>query len=225
MIYAIAMSGGVDSSVAAAIMKQSTVHSPQSTVNSPQSTVHSQQSTVNSQQSTVNSQQSTISVDEVKDNWEQIKLAEKKQTRKSVLEGVPKSLPALIQASRIQEKAAAVGFDWDDIAPVFDKIYEEIDEVKEEIANVQSFVPNDKNNSTLHSPPSTLEDELGDLFFAVVNLARKLKIDSETALRKSNEKFKKRFQIVEKLAEERNINMTEVGLDVLDELWEIAKKL
>ena len=150
-----------------------------------------------------------ISVPEIKQNWEKIKLAEKAGQRKSVLEGVPKNLPALIQAHRIQEKAAAVGFDWDCIEPVFDKIQEEIEEVKAEIKS-EDF--------------DRLTDEIGDLFFACTNLSRMLKIDAETALRQSNEKFKKRFQKVEELCRERNIIMNEVGLDVLDELWEISKK-
>ena len=150
-----------------------------------------------------------LSIPEIKQNWEKIKLTEKEGTRKSVLEGVPRNLPALIQAHRIQEKAAAVGFDWDNIEPVFAKIQEEILEVKAEIKS------NDHEK---------LIDEIGDLFFATVNLSRMLKIDAESALRQSNEKFKKRFQIVEQLCLERNINMNEVGLDVLDELWEISKK-
>ena len=175
-------------------------------------------------QLTIDNEGGVLNVQQVKHNWEKIKLAEKKQSRKSVLEGVPKSLPALIQASRIQEKAAAIGFDWDSYEPVFDKIYEEIEEVKEAIENVKCKMEND----TLPLPPpeeGELHMELGDLLFAVVNLARKLKIDSESALRKSNEKFKHRFTKVEQLCQERNIDMTEVGLEKLDELWEFAKKI
>ncbi|MCL1826837.1 MAG: nucleoside triphosphate pyrophosphohydrolase [Candidatus Cloacimonetes bacterium] len=154
--------------------------------------------------------ESQISVSDVKLNWENIKLAEKKDSRVSVLEGVPRNLPALIQAHRIQEKAAAIGFDWDSIEPVFDKINEEIEEVKAEIKS---------------GDRAALVDEVGDLFFAVVNLSRMLKVDAETALRQSNEKFKKRFMIVEQLALQKGIVMSEVGLEVLDELWEIAKKV
>ena len=148
-------------------------------------------------------------VQEIKLNWEKIKLQEKRGERKSVLDGVPLNMPALIQAQRIQEKAAAVGFDWDNLGPVFEKINEEIAEVKD--ALVQEAGPN-------------LSIEIGDLIFTVVNLARKLKIDSETALRSSNKKFITRFHQVELLAQERNINLHEVSLEVLDELWEIAKK-
>ena len=158
---------------------------------------------------------------EVKQNWELIKLSEKKKSRKSVLDGIPKNMPALIQASRIQEKAAHIGFDWDTYEPVLDKIYEEIEEVKAEIAislHGKGSIP----NSEFLTP--NLEMELGDLFFAVVNLSRKLKIDSESALRKSNQKFKDRFQKLESLCEKENINMNEVGLEKLDELWEFIKK-
>lgn len=148
--------------------------------------------------------------EQVKLNWEKIKLEEKKHSRQSVIEGVPKNLPALIQAQRIQEKAASVGFDWPSYEPVFDKINEEIDEVKAEIQSENM---------------SKLEDEIGDLLFAVVNLSRKLKIDSESALRKSTEKFKDRFKKVEILSQESNINMSQANLETLDELWETVKKL
>ena len=148
--------------------------------------------------------------EQAKLNWENIKLKEKKDERKSVLEGVPKNLPALIQAQRIQEKAASVGFDWDSPEPVFEKIYEEISEVKEEIKKGEIG--------------SDLELEIGDLFFAVVNLSRKLKIDSETALRASTEKFNSRFKKVERLCEERQIDMRDLDLEALDELWDTVKK-
>jgi MazG family protein len=154
------------------------------------------------------------SAEEVKQNWEKIKLTEKKESRRSVLEGVPKNLPALIQAQRIQEKAAHVGFDWDSVTPVFDKINEEIEEVKAEIVKCSETLP----------PSASLEMEVGDLLFAIVNLSRKLNIDSESALRISNQKFKDRFQKLEKLCVEKGINMNEVGLEKLDELWEIIKK-
>ena len=170
--------------------------------------------------------------EEAKYNWEKIKLQEKKKERKSVVDGVPKKLPALIQAQRIQEKAASVGFDWNSYEPVFEKIVEEIEEVKTEIKLSQiektlsyengehSSLELDVNSQNL----SSLEMEIGDLLFAVVNLSRKLKIDSETALRISTEKFKKRFIKVEKLCEEKQINMEELDLKTLDELWETIKK-
>ena len=159
-----------------------------------------------------------ISAEQVKINWEKIKLEEKKHSRDSVLEGVPKSLPALIQAQRIQEKAASTGFDWrvtdnnnmvEISEPIFNKIEEEIEELKTEI----------KQNKL-----KEIEEEIGDLFFSVVNLSRKLKIDSESSLRNSTEKFKKRFKKVEQICREKNINMSDTDMDTLDDIWETAKK-
>jgi MazG family protein len=159
----------------------------------------------------------SIQSEQVKINWEKIKLEEKKHSRKSVLEGVPKNLPALIQAQRIQEKAASTGFDWktktnnlvDISTPIFDKIYEEIDELRTEIAQ------NNQNN---------IEEELGDLLFSIVNLSRKLKIDAESSLRKSTEKFKKRFNKVEQICQNKNINISDSDMDTLDDIWETIKK-
>ncbi|MDD4156334.1 MAG: nucleoside triphosphate pyrophosphohydrolase [Candidatus Cloacimonetes bacterium] len=159
----------------------------------------------------------TIQSEQVKINWEKIKLEEKKHSRKSVLEGVPKNLPALIQAQRIQEKAASTGFDWktktdsltDISTPIFDKIYEEINELKDEI---------EQNHQT------KIEDELGDLLFSVVNLSRKLKIDAESSLRKSTEKFKNRFKKVEQICQKNNINISDTDMDTLDDIWETIKK-
>jgi MazG family protein len=161
--------------------------------------------------------------EQVKQNWELIKLAEKDSTRESVLGGVPLSMPALIVAHRMQEKAAHVGFDWPDIEPVFEKIYEEISEVRDEIARSVA-VPSDTIYANNELQKANLELEIGDLLFSVVNLARKLNIDSETALRRANDKFKNRFQKLELLTIEKNINMSEVGLEKLDELWELIKK-
>ena len=159
-----------------------------------------------------NKKKSEDLAEQVKKNWEKIKFLEKKAERYSVLEGVPSNLPALIQAQRIQEKAASVGFDWDNIEPVIEKIYEEINEVIIEIKKYE------KNNK------AEIEMEMGDLFFAVVNLSRKLNLDAETALRCSIQKFKKRFQKVEKHCREQNIEMIDQNIETLDEFWEIAKK-
>jgi len=150
----------------------------------------------------------------VKQNWERLKQKEKKYTRESVLDGIPKSMPALIVAHRMQEKVAHVGFDWDTYHPTIDKIFEEVAEVKAEIAKLESG-ENDKQH---------LQEEIGDMFFACVNLSRKLNIDAESALRQSNEKFKARFAKVEQLCKEQNINMLEVGIEKLDEIWEYIKK-
>ncbi len=144
---------------------------------------------------------------EVKDNWENIKQAEKK--RKSVIDGIPHSMPALIVAHRIQEKAASIGFDWDDVKYAMEKLTEEIEEFNEAYAN------NDRKE---------MENELGDILFSVVNIARKLDIDSETSLRKTIKKFENRFKKVEKYFNENKIDMKKVKLEKLDEIWEIAKK-
>lgn len=146
--------------------------------------------------------------DLVKKRWEQIKKKEKKD-RKSVLDGIPKGMPALLQAQRIQEKAASVGFDWDSLAPVFEKINEEIGEVKEELVD-------DNQNR--------IEEEVGDLLFAVVNLARKLDIDSEKAMKKANDKFSTRFKKIEQVLEKKGENINDKTLRELDQIWEIIKE-
>lgn len=145
---------------------------------------------------------------EVKMKWEQIKLAEKKE-RKSVLDGIPEAMPGLLQGQRMQEKAASVGFDWDDIEPVFAKIQEEIAEVKVEIEG------NDK---------AKLEAEIGDLFFSVVNLARKLKVDSELAIKSANRKFSRRFRQLEAELKKTGTNINEKNLEELDKIWDAVKK-
>jgi len=152
---------------------------------------------------------STVKVknsDEVKTNWERLK---KKEGRKSVLEGVPKELPALFRAFRIQEKASKVGFDWKDEKPVYDKILEEIGELKENVS---------KNLSK-----KEVEDEFGDVLFSIVNYARFLKINPEDALRKTIEKFIKRFQKIEEYAKENNIILDDMTLDEMDKIWNISK--
>ena len=118
--------------------------------------------------------------EEVKQNWESLKL---KEGKKSVLEGVPKSLPALVKASRIQDKVAGVGFDWEEPQQVFDKVKEELQELDDEIS---------KNNA------DKIEAEFGDVLFSMINYARFLKINPENALERTNKKFIKRFQYLEK---------------------------
>jgi len=147
-------------------------------------------------------------VQEVKYNWEKIKLQEKKH-RKSVLEGIPSAMPALILAQRTQEKAASVGFDWDSHVPVFDKISEETQEIKEAISS--------KNQDHI-------EEEIGDLLFSVVNLSRKLGFDAETALRKANLKFSHRFKKVEQHYKNQDVNMENLSLEELDDTWNKIKK-
>lgn len=142
---------------------------------------------------------------EVKMNWERIKKAEKKD-RKSILDGVPRSMPALIQAWRLQEKAASVGFDWQELEPVCDKIAEEHGEL------MDALEKGDK---------AGIEEEMGDLIFSIVNLARKLEIDAEAALKSTNRKFYDRFQYIE--AQYKDKDMSEADLDELDTHWKEAK--
>lgn len=138
-------------------------------------------------------------------NWERIKKEEKEE--KSFLQGIPQGLPSLLYAQKLQTKASRVGFDWIRLNHVFEKIEEEIEELKEACDS--------KGN---------IEDELGDLLFGLVNLARHLKIDAESALRKVARKFQKRFEAMEKLAEERNLIFEQLGLKEKDSLWEKVKQ-
>ncbi len=144
--------------------------------------------------------------DAVKMNWELIKKKEKKD-RKSILDGVPRSMPALIQAWRLQEKAASVGFDWPQLPPVCDKIEEEHAELMAALKSGEK---------------AAIEEELGDLIFSIVNLARKLDIDAEAALKATNRKFYDRFQYIEAQYKDSDIN--EAGLDELDSHWKKAKE-
>jgi XTP/dITP diphosphohydrolase len=143
-----------------------------------------------------------ISEEMVKQNWEKLKL---KEGRKSVLEGVPKSLPSIVKGWRIQEKAAQVGFDWENYSQVREKLTEEIIEFDEAI----------QSNDMEH-----VEEELGDLFFTLINMARFLKIDPEKAVQKANQKFIKRFQYIENHAE-KPIN--ELTINEMESLWQKGK--
>ena len=147
-------------------------------------------------------------VGDVLSNWEKIKAGERKkqgQHEKGALDGLPAALPALIQAQEFQDRAARVGFDWPEIAGVLEKINEEIEEVRQ-AANAEE-----------------LTDELGDLFFALVNLSRWKKIDAEAALRGASLKFKKRFKFVEKRAQTLDRPMQSMDMQELDALWNEAK--
>ncbi|MFA6923814.1 MAG: nucleoside triphosphate pyrophosphohydrolase [Bacteroidales bacterium] len=145
--------------------------------------------------------------EQVKENWEKIKLREGK---KSVLEGVPKSLPAMIKAYRMQEKARGVGFDWDNKNQVWKKVQEELGELKKEITK--------KNNH------ERIEDEFGDLLFALINYARFIDVEPETALEKTNKKFLKRFQYVEENISKDGKKLSEMTLAEMDVYWNRAKK-
>ena len=143
---------------------------------------------------------------EAKKNWEDIKHKEKK--RESRLDGVPPALPALTRANRLQQKASYAGFDWDDINKVWGKLYEEIDELKE---------AHDCNDQT------NMEEEIGDVLFSVVNLARHMKLDSEDMLRKANSKFVNRFKAIEKELITRGQEFSTATLGEMDEIWNKIK--
>ncbi len=145
--------------------------------------------------------------EEVKRNWEKLKI---KEGRKSVLEGVPKSLPALVKAGRIQDKVAAVGFDWDNAAQVWEKVEEELAEFKEEVQT---------NNQ------DKMEAEFGDVLFSLINYARFKNINPEDALERTNKKFIKRFQYIEKKANKNNKNLQNMTLSEMDVYWDEAKKI
>ncbi len=145
--------------------------------------------------------------EDVKRNWENLKL---KEGKSSVLEGVPKSLPALVKASRIQDKVAGVGFDWEESHQVFEKVEEELAELKEQIV-----AGNQKE----------IEAEFGDVLFSMINYARFLKVDPESALERTNKKFIKRFQYLEANAKKLNKSLKDMTLAEMDVFWEEAKKL
>ncbi len=145
--------------------------------------------------------------EEVKQNWEKLKLKEGKG-KKSILEGVPKSLPALVKASRIQEKAAAVGFEWQNNDQFYAKIDEELNEFKHEINN---------NNH------EKAEQEFGDLLFALINFARSKKINVENALEKTNKKFINRFQYLENKINQKNQHISNLSLEELIAHWKESK--
>ena len=145
--------------------------------------------------------------EDVKRNWEKIKL---KEGNKSVLGGVPKSLPALVKATRIQDKAAGVGFDWDNIDDVFAKIKEEIDELHAEVKAQQQ---------------SNIESEFGDVLFSLINYARFLKVNPEDALERTNRKFIARFQYLEEKATAQGKSLKDMTLQEMETYWQEAKKL
>ena len=145
--------------------------------------------------------------EDVKRNWEQIKL---KEGKKSVLEGVPNSLPALVKANRIQDKAAGVGFDWEEPHQVWEKVEEELQEFQNEV----------RLNHI-----DKIENEFGDVLFSLVNYARFLNINPENALERTNKKFIKRFQYLESKAKELNKSLHDMTLAEMDVFWEEAKKI
>ena len=153
---------------------------------------------------------------DVLDNWDELKKVQQKASGKvekvkdSILEDVPVHFPALLEGQKLTKKAAKVKFDWENIEQIFDKITEETDELK-------SAIEEDKREN--------IEDELGDLLFAVLNLARKLDIDAETALKRTNRKFRQRFAYIEKTLKSNGKSLEDSNLQEMDALWNEAKKV
>jgi XTP/dITP diphosphohydrolase len=144
--------------------------------------------------------------EEVKQNWEKLKL---KEGKSSVLEGVPKSLPALVKANRIQDKVAGVGFDWEEPQQVWEKVQEELTELNEEV----------KQNNT-----DNIESEFGDVLFSMINYARFISVNPENALERTNKKFIKRFQFLEEAAKKEGKEISDMSLVEMDVHWESSKK-
>lgn len=145
--------------------------------------------------------------EEVKQNWEKLKL---KEGKKSVLEGVPRSLPAMVKASRIQDKVKGVGFDWEQPEQVWEKVQEELGELQHEVATADQ---------------DRIESEFGDVLFSMINYARFLNVNPEDALERTNKKFIKRFQHLEKRAAETGKKLADMTLAEMDVFWEEAKRL
>lgn len=143
--------------------------------------------------------------EEVKQNWEKLKL---KEGKKSILEGVPKGLPSMVKAQRIQDKVRQVGFDWEETLQVVDKIHEELNELSQAVQN---------------NDPVEIENEMGDVLFAVINYARLLNLDAEKSLEMTNKKFIRRFQWMEKYAKSQNLNITDVTIKEMEKWWQMAK--
>jgi XTP/dITP diphosphohydrolase len=144
--------------------------------------------------------------EDVKTNWENLKI---KEGNKSILAGVPKSLPAMVKAHRIQDKARSAGFDWDEREQVWDKIEEELDELKAEIGKMDA---------------EKMESEFGDFFFSMVNAARLYGIDPEAALERTNKKFIKRFNFLEQQCQQSGKPLNTMTLDEMNVVWEASKK-
>jgi MazG family protein len=158
--------------------------------------------------------------------WEQLK---RRERPRGTLEGLPPTLPPLLRAYRLQERAASVGFDWDDVRGPLAKVREELEEVEEELHSAGTREGGEGTAYTEHRPPPIasreLVDELGDLLFAVVNLARKAGVAPDVALDRANRKFTERFREVERMAAERGLDLHSAGLERLDALWDEVKGL
>src|SRR3989449_5211344 len=164
-------------------------------------------------------EESASTADEVIKNWEAIKAQEKAQKLKSrtpdqrsLLEGIPSKLPAIHEAHQISSRVARVGFDWPDIEGIFDKLQEEVRELKDVISTQNDDKRRDR-----------LEDEIGDILFCIVNISRYLKIDSESALKRANRKFKSRFQYMERELAQQGKTLDQTPLEEMEALWQKAK--
>ncbi len=147
-----------------------------------------------------------LTEDDVKENWEKLKL---KEGKKSILGGVPRSLPSMVKAIRLQEKSKTVGFEWENTAQVMAKVEEEMAELNEAVET---------------GDQDKIEDEMGDVFFSIVNLARFLQVDADAALERTNKKFIRRFQAVEAAAASQNKALHDMSLIEMDNLWNEVKK-
>lgn len=148
-----------------------------------------------------------------KPNWEQLKQKERdERAQYSLLDDIPNAIPALMKAEKIQKRCASVGFDWQELTPVLNKVKEELDEVEHEL------------NKTVQDQ-SKIEEELGDLFFATVNLARHLKVKSELCLQRANHKFERRFKQVEAILKQNNRRLSDATLEEMEAAWQLVKQL
>jgi len=151
-----------------------------------------------------------VSASEVKERWEQIKGEERQQkNQQSALDDVPKALPALSRSQKLQKRAARIGFDWSELGAVREKVDEELDELAEAVSEGDS---------------AAIESEVGDIFLAMVNLARHLGVDAEAALRQANRRFEDRFRLMETAAKRDGSHLSEESLDRLEERWQAAKR-
>ena len=152
--------------------------------------------------------------------WERLK---QREGRDHLFDGLPPTLPPLLMAFRLQQRAAATGFDWPDIAGPIDKVREELGEIERELGRPDAIVPSGPEPQAPPLPSDALAEEVGDLLFAVVNLARKAQVQPGPALDRANTKFRRRFAAMEALALAKGLEVETAGLEKLDELWEAAK--
>jgi nucleoside triphosphate diphosphatase len=168
-------------------------------------------------------------------NWEAIKKEEKKQhaaakgtaleTPEGLLDGVSSKMPALMEAGKISSKAAHVGFDWPDINGLFEKLSEETKELQEQLAQIPAASFQTKAETKIPNElQARIEDEIGDLFFVMVNLARRLSVDPESALRRTNRKFRRRFGWLEAKLKDRGTSLEQAPLEEMETLWQLAKQ-